>query len=295
METLILNNFKQAAISAHNWTSHSPEKRGEQLIKDYSEQLSEDIKELETQGIDNEQIESYKTRYKGLFSSWLSAKSRCASSFITGPANFPTRRNEKANRSEENHYTLWQEWRKRAIKAIIRKAQPEKTYMSEIDRYKAELAAMQKNHELMKEGNKRIKVASKTGEDLTDYLINTFGIQPHMISWSMKFGFGLSNNNANMKRVEERIKELEAKESIKNENPVTKYTFEGGTLITNYEIDRLQIIFDSRPSSTELNEWKSKGLNSYNWSPSNMAWQRKITANALWSVKRMLPQLTKQD
>ena len=292
-ETGLLDNFKRQAYLAHYWTSFSPDKRGEQLIKDYNRQLDEDIKELKAEGIENEVIESYIERYKRLFESWLSAKSRCASSMITGPANFNVRKHEKANRSEENHYKIWQEWRQRAKKAIVRKSKPAATYTSELERYRAELAGMQRNHELMKEGNKRISKAKKTGEDLTQYLTETFGIAPHMIEWTMKFGFGLQNNNANMKRVEDMIKTLEQKEAMKQENPITKYTFEGGHLLVNYEADRLQIFFDSRPSHTELQEWKQKGLNSYNWSPSAQAWQRKITPNALWHVKRMLPQLTK--
>lgn len=289
----LLDSYKSKAIQAHSWTSHWPEKGGEQLINDYNGQLSEDIAELESAGIDSEAIESYKARYINLFTSWLSAKGNCTSSFITGSSNYNMRRHEKTQRSEENHYTLWQEWRTRAKKAIIRKAQPEKTFLSEIDRYKSELEGMQKKHELMKQGNILIKKAKKEGKDISAELKTLLGINDFNAEWAMKWGFGLTNNNANMKRIEQRIKELEQKESLKNEQPITEYTFEGGKLIVNYEADRLQIIFDTRPTSEELTAWKNKGLNSYNWSPSVMAWQRKITENAMWAVKRMLPQLTK--
>lgn len=61
-----LDEFKSAAISAHNWTSFSPERRGETLINDYNEQLTEDITELTTAGIEAETIEGYKTRYINL-------------------------------------------------------------------------------------------------------------------------------------------------------------------------------------------------------------------------------------
>jgi hypothetical protein len=76
-------------------------------------------------------------------------------------------------------------------------------------------------------------------------------------------------------------------------NPEKKYTFEGGEVVMNYEVDRIQIFFTDRPSKDELNAWKEKGLNTFNWSPSNNCWQRKITPNAIWFTKRMLPQLTK--
>lgn len=283
-----LEAFKQDAIYAHNWTSFSPERRGEQLINDYNEQLNTDISELQSSGIEQEIIDIYKSRYINLFRSWLSSKSRCASPMITGPANFNVRKHEKANRSEENHYNVWQEWRKRAKKAIIRKSQPAKTYLSEIDRYKSDLESMRKSHELMKEGNKRIKEARKSGEDITEYLTKTFNIQPHMIEWTMKFGFGLTNNNANMKRVEQRIKELSAKETARQNNPETSYKFDGGEVVFNYEVDRIQIKHDQKPAHEKIQELKKNG---YKWSPFNKAWQRQITANGVSVTKNLFKQL----
>jgi hypothetical protein len=289
----MLEHLSRQAYLANYWTSFSPEIRGQQMIKEYSNQLESDILELQNNNIASEIIADYQKRYESLFSSWLSAKSRCASSMITGPANFNVRRHQKANRSEENHYSVFQVWREKAKKAIIRKSQPAKTFLTELDRYKQELESLKRNHEQMKEGNKIIAKARKEGKDISDYLINTFGVAPHMIDWAMKFGFGLQNNNANIKRVEERIKEIEAKEQMRDQSPVTNYSFEGGKMVINYEADRIQIFFDNRPTREELTTWKSNGLNSFNWSPSNNSWQRKITANAMSAVKRMLPPLTK--
>lgn len=294
-----LDHLKDKATRAHNWTSFSPERRGEQMIKDYSEELNEDIEELKKGGANEESITDYKTRYERLFSSYLGAKSNCFSAMITGPAKFNTRRHEKANRSEQRHYEVFREWRIRAKKAIIRKAQPVKTFVSELDRYRAELAGMQKCHELMKNCNAIIKKAK--GKDCTQLLVdaglseaNAHKIQSPDFAGRIGFAsFKLTNNNANMKRVEQRIKEMEQKESVRNENPITNYTFDGGEMIINYEIDRIQILFSSRPSQEELNTWKEKGLNTFNWSPSATAWQRKITPNALSCVKRMLTNIKK--
>lgn len=289
----LLEHLQGKAIQAHYWTSFDPEKRGQQLINDYNNQLNEDMQELEGAGIGSEAINSYKARYEQLFSSWLNAKGNCISSMITGPARFPTRKAEKANRSEHNHYTLWQEWRKRAKAAIVRKSQPAKTFLSELDRYKAELSALKTRHELTKQGNKIIAKAQKSGEDITKYLTDTFNVQPHMIDWVKKFGFNTVNSNASVKRIEGRIKEVEAKENQREVNPVTKYSFEGGEMVINYEVDRIQVFFATRPTSSELMAWKAKGLSSFNWSHTNKAWQRKITANAMYSVKHMFTGLTK--
>jgi len=292
-EPALLQHLERKAVIAHNWTSFSPDVRGKQMVKDYSEELAADMEELKTGGANDESIADYKARYERFFSSYLGAKSNCFSAMITGPAKFNNRKHEKANRSEQSHYGIFREWRIRAKKAIVRKAQPAKTFTSELERYRAELAGMKANHALMIQGNKDIKKAKKEGKDITEYLTNTFGINPHMIEHTMKWGFGTTNNNANMKRVEQRIKELEVKESQREENPITNYTFEGGTMVINYEVDRIQIMFDSRPTSAELTEWKAKGLNTFNWSPSAMAWQRKITANAMYCIKHMLTGIKK--
>jgi hypothetical protein len=280
-----LEDFKQSAIYAHQWTSFSPERRGEQLIKDYNEQLTEDITELTAAGIELEIIEGYKTRYINLFRSWLNAKSRCASPMITGPANFNVRKHEKANRSEDNHYKLWQEWRIRAKKAIVRKQAPVKTLESELGRYKNELESLKKSHELMKEGNKRIKAATKTGEDLTEYLTNTFNIQPHMIEWTIKFGFGLSNNLANIKRIEERILILSKKQERAETIGSKTIDFEGFKVILNHEADRVQIQHDIKPDFNTITALKKHG---FRWSPSFKAWQRQLNRNGIDAVERVL-------
>jgi hypothetical protein len=292
-ETPILKHLEESAKRAHTWTSFSPEKRGEQMIKEYSEELTEDIEELQKHTVSEESIADYKARYERYFTSYLGAKSRCFSAMITGPANFPTRRHEKANRSEQKHFEIFREWRIRAKKAIIRKAQPAKTFITELDRYKEELASMQRNHELMKQGNKMIARAKKEGKDISGELMKLLGINQFNAEWAMKWGFGLQNNNANMKRVEDRIKELEAKEKMLETAPVTKYTFEGGEMVINYEVDRIQIFFSNKPSKDELAAWKAKGLNTFNWSPTHKAWLRKITPNALRCVKSMLSGITK--
>ena len=274
----LLSHLLPQAIAAHRNTSFSPEKRGQDMIKDYGQHLQEDTQELHNAGIEEATVENYKVRYENLFRAYLAAKSRCISWMITGPANFPTRRAEKANRSEESHYQLWQVWRQKAKKSIIRKAQPKKTYLSEIDRYKSELESMQRNHELMKQGNQRIAKAVKEKGDISDYLMTTFDIAPHMIDWHMKFGFGLKNNLANMKRVEQRIKELEVKETSRNNDTDKSYRFDSGEVVFNYEADRLQIIFVSKPDETLRTTLKKRG---FKWSPKYSAWQRQLTQNAM--------------
>lgn len=280
-----LDSFQRAAYLAHYWTSFSPDKRADQLIKDYSEQLEEDITELKAANISDETINQYVERYKRLFSGWLSAKSRCASPMITGPAKFNNRRAEKANRSEENHYKLWQEWRIRAKRAITRKTKEEKTFLSEIDRYKNELAKLKGSHEKAKEGNKLIAKARKENRDISAILIQDYDIAPHMVDWCMKFGFHLANITANIRRVEDRIKLMEQKNERANTIGQKEMNFEGVTVIFNHEADRIQIKHDCKPPQETIYKLKSNG---FKWSPSFGAWQRQLNSNGIWAAERVL-------
>lgn len=93
-----LENLRELAYNAHRNISFDPEKRAERIVSEYSEMLDSDLEKLP-----EELREEYKTKFIQKLTTWLSAKSRCASSMITGPANFNTRRAEKANDSERKH------------------------------------------------------------------------------------------------------------------------------------------------------------------------------------------------
>jgi len=101
----------------------------------------------------------------------------------------------------------------------------------------------------------------------------------------MKFGFHLSNNLANIKRVEDRIKILQKKEVNASTIGADGKDFEGGKVVLNHEADRLQIIFDEKPQPEKIAELKKCG---FKWSPTNTAWQRQLTPNAKWATNRFL-------
>ena len=106
-----------------------------------------------------------------------------------------------------------------------------------------------------------------------------------MIEWTLKFGFGLANNSANMRRVEERIKLMEVKESKANTTGQKEFPFEGFTVIYNYEADRIQVKHDSKPAADIIQAFKRSG---FRWSPSFGAWQRQMNTNGIWAAERLL-------
>lgn len=80
------------------------------------------------------------------------------------------------------------------------------------------------------------------------------------------------------KRMREKLKAIREQEN-------KELPFENGTIVWNYGIDRLQILFDRIPEDTLRKELKSSG---FVWSSKNKAWQRQLTQNALRAAKRVL-------
>lgn len=285
---MILEKYKQRAIWAHNWTSFSPEKRGETLIKEHSEQLEADL--LEVSNLGGDPVD-YQERYERHFSAWLSAKSRCFSVMITGGSNFPVRKHEKANRSERNHADAFSEFREKYF-ARLRKnlRREERAAIDPIDEIKGQIEAAEKRQEMMKTVNKIIR--SNLSEQGKTDLITSMGIKPASAAELLKPDFcgregfpsyRLTNNLANIHRMRERLAELEKKATAETKEVERA---DGIRVVENADADRLQIFFPGKPDSAMIQNLKSRG---WRWSPSNGCWQRQLTDNARYSLKQILP------
>ncbi len=293
----------EKAYRAYTGTSFSPERRAASVVRDYSAEALQDIEDLKAQGItDTEVLANYMERYERLLTGWLYAKSNCISSMIAGPSNFPVRRAQKANRSEERHYELFRVWRDKALKAIVRRSLPAKTYLTELEKYEADLKNREAMQELMKSGNAIIRkhkvklddpasieagyqalVASGMSEKLAraavgpDYGGRVMGFA----SWQ------LTNNLANIKRIKERIAILSAKEEQRNtatEEATTWAGPAGETVSVDYEADRIRIQHPAKPGPEVIQQLKRNG---FKWAPSVGCWQRQITVNAVWAVQQV--------
>lgn len=116
-----------------------------------------------------------------------------------------------------------------------------------------------------------MEIVQKAVDFINDY---NSKIKKPVITARNKF-FDLPNVAQRMKDRLQAVREQENKEM----------TFEGGTLVWNYEEDRLQILFDDIPEESKRKELKSSG---FRWSPRFKAWQRQLTSNAVYAAKRVL-------
>lgn len=104
-------------------------------------------------------------------------------------------------------------------------------------------------------------------------------------SWHRKpfESYSLTNNNQQIKATQQRLKDLESQKTRASSGGGSS-TFTGGKLVRNTENNRLQLLFDEKPSEEMRAKLKANG---FKWAPSQGAWQRQLTDNAERAVERI--------
>ena len=223
---------------------------------------------------------------------YYSIQTRCPSIMVAGGSNFPVAKKEKQNAAADRNMEEYNEIQKilDKIKGTgqggISTDDPQA-----LDKLRKKLADLEASQSIMKAVNAYYR-KHKTLEGCPDISEDTIRkLQSDMAStWHLEdkpfASYALSNNNANIKRVRERIAELEKRQT---EKAPEGWTFEGGEVIINTEMNRLQIIFDDKPDDALRGELKSRG---FRWAPSQGAWQRQLTDNAIAAAKKITKEET---
>lgn len=277
VQGLLLENLWDLCYRAHYNTSFSPDRRATTYIKDYSQMLEDDLKELgENQG-------SYGEKFIEKFSSWMNAKSRCMSSMITGPANFPVKKAQKANNSERKHSDdlhLWRESYFRAVNRIPIKSPEDDKEIAEqklenLINLQLEVKAINDEIRKSKLTDFREILKHLLDKDFDKTLIQCVELSGGKYKIPSYF---LTNNNAMIKATKDKIKAMDSRIERKNTWEDIKF---GGGYIT-IEDDRLKIFHDEKPSKEIMQELKKNG---YRYSPTWVCWCRKHTGNSIYSLK----------
>jgi hypothetical protein len=256
MEKIMKNHkYYQIACRAYSNMSFYPEERATSICQEYDI----DIEQIKTLFPDIREQERAIQGYEKRFIAWLSAKSRCVSSMITGPARFNNRRNEKANNSEHNRSVELLEYLEKLKKVAYKKANPTTDiYSNNPDCIKL----LKEKIELLETKQEQMKAENKTKA----------GSFQH---------FELTNNRAKIKAVKDRLASIEKIKSFEDKI----ITFEGFSIRQNVVEMRLQILFESKPEEKVRIILKKNG---YKWAPTQNAWQRQLTASALWNFNHIL-------
>ncbi len=157
-----------------------------------------------------------------------------------------------------------------------------------IDKLKAKLAKLEALQETMKRVNRQYK---KGGWDavqgLTEATKAKLQADMNLCPWHGKPfpSYRTSNNNANMRRIKERIKELEAREETQPAEP--RYG-NGYTIREDAEDNRIRFEFGGKPPQEVRKILKSCG---WRWSPQRGAWVRHLNnagrASAQWVAQEI--------
>ena len=152
-----------------------------------------------------------------------------------------------------------------------------------VNRYKAKLEKLEAEQERMKAVNKAWKQGNEAlySLGLTDDEITK--IKRSMPSYEKKPypAWALSNNSAEIRRVKDKLEELSKLDKMEAES--VKFT--GGEIRINLEINRIQFIFDEIPAPEIRKLLKTHG---FKWSPTESAWQRQRTLNAVNVTKYLM-------
>ena len=281
------------ALAAFSATSFSPERRAETTRTEYAKTLADDLELFTAQATKGgtldllaEEFEKYRAGYAARYRAYLSSQSRCVSSMIAGPSNFPAARMNK--RADIAHKRLNEliEYQARARKAVIRNLRPDLAPIMSgdsdaIQRLQAELSTLQSKQAHMKAVNAAHKrymkdPASLDKSEFPESTKNTIRNYKPRYSWEPHpfAPFELTNNSANIRRVEARIQSLSAAKAA----PVIEREGTAARLEDDPPANRIRLYFPGKPDDAVRSKLKSNG---FRWSPTIGAWQAYRNHNSL--------------
>ena len=211
---------------------------------------------------------------------------RVPSILIAGGSNFPVRQKEKQNAARDSNMQEWQ-----YIQGLLDKIRStgmggiRQDDPQAIPKLQKKLAGLEKAQETMKAVNAYYRkhgtldgcphLSPENLENLKADMASGWHYEKKPFqSWE------LSNNNAEIRRVRQRIESL----TRANEVAYVGWEFDGGHVEANREQGRLQVFFDGKPEADARQQLKEHG---FRWAPSVGAWQRLLNDNAYYESDRI--------
>ena len=218
------------------------------------------------------------------------------SQFIAGAGNFNMR---KHNRQMSREDSLWEEYRQ--IEAILDKIRSVGTGPVDLaDPHAREMLTERLNSQRQMLEDAKIAnayyrkhktlegcpgLSEKNRAWLTRPGVFASGDGSPISQYGSPFpAYELASIRGKIERTEQRLAELDRREQQAAE-PQTGTAFDGGQIVRNIDLNRLQILFDAIPDADTRAALKQNG---FRWSPKNQAWQRQLTDNAERAARQVL-------
>lgn len=241
-------------------------------------------------------LNSYARRLAQWTNDYNRNQSSYPSQFIAGAGNFNMR---KHNRQMSREDSLWEEYRQ--IEAILDKIRSVGTGPVDLaDPHAREMLTERLNSQRqMLEDAKAANAYYRKHKTLE----GCPGLSEKNRAWLTRPGvfasgdgspislygspfpaYELASIRGKIERTEQRLAELDRREQQAAE-PQTGTAFDGGQIVRNIDLNRLQILFDAIPDAGTRAALKQNG---FRWSPKNQAWQRQLTDNAERAARQVL-------
>ena len=257
---------------------------------------------------DDELIAGYARRW----AAYQAAGARTMNWMVTGPARFPVDRNRKRMDTEHKRLEELIDWWKAAPAQAVKRARLAKAAAIgagglaaiELAELEAKLAKRETYQAMMKAVNAEIrkaKLGAGDGDKLAVFCKGAdYPINAATAALLLKPDFGprgfaawqLTNNNAEIRRLQVRIAEVKAKvdridaAEIAQAAPVK--IIAGDEIREDTADDRLRLIFPGKPDDRTRALLKGRG---FRWSPMAGAWQRQLTNAARDAAEGILQNL----
>lgn len=282
---------------AHNWdaVSFTPERWAAMELRGLAADINafaEYVAEIKGAGgavNPAEEVSAFARRAVALKRAAWAADGRTMSSFIVGPAKFPTERNRKRIDAAEKKYQACRDHRAAARKAVKRKAWPHGapgepvrgSNPDAVEELERRIADRQRRQERMKLANKAIRAWLRKSDEPAALVerLEVVGFSKSQATTMTVpdcigrygFSFELQNNGAEIKRLQKRLEGLKSQLAAGSSEAAVETVHGTVTVRESVEADRLQLIFPGKPSAEARAALKSRG---FRWSPHSGAWQR---------------------
>lgn len=287
------------AKNANSWSDYveGSKTREYQAYVDDAYEIAEDAKKR-VEPEYHEKIDYYVDLYARRLADNMNAASEIDASYpsvmIAGGSNFSAAKKEKQNARRDKNMQEWNE-----IQGLLEKIRSigrggiRSDDANAIERLEKKLASLQEEQEKMKLINAYYR-KHKTVEGCP-------GLAPEQVAeikLQMASGWrvdekpfptwALSNNNANIHRVMERIETLKKEAEKAANNEFVEEDHNGYILREKSGIGRIQLVFDGKPDADTRALLKSNG---FRWAPSEGAWQRMLNDNGRRAARTVIEKL----
>lgn len=248
------------------------------------------------------------TKYAQKMAAWINAENAnsasCPSVLIAGPAGLSVRQKQKQNARTDKlmgDYQYIQGLLER-IRNIARSNAIKSNDPNAVELLEAKAERLQAEQDEMKAANsyyrknKTLKgYVTLDGAAFTDEEAAKADEEiSKAYSWAQQpyASFTLSNNNANIKRVLQRIEQIKKNKAVAAAGGVQYETNDLCNVVEDEAAMRIRLIFGEKPDEETRSILKHNG---FVWSPSASAWQRQLNNNGRYAARRVLEILTKKE